>query len=517
MAEQITIFDLKTMEPGSYPRALRELAKDPKAEQEAVLMDILRYAKETEFGRDHHFSEITTLEDFRRQVPVSEFASYEPYIDKVASEKEDILFPGKSFTFGGTTGTTGKSKLIPESETGDLVKRIIVKMRTAESSRMFPAQGQPGMKKFTITNGSAISSGGKTVTSASGQAVARAGAEARARLVIPTELLEIPDIESPDLDYLTMLFGAAEKNVVTLICNNVVHFNKYISLLNREPERFFADIEKGTLSANIPEEYREKLLKLFKADPARAAELREVYKKKGHLDVKDIWPSFGLVNCWLSSSVGRYAKEYAYLFPEDCLFIHWGYGATEGKFDIPVEPFSPKGIPALFGYFFEFLELGKEKPVTLTETRPGAFYELIITTYSGLYRYNIHDIVTVCSGEDGLPRMEFICKSYDSIRLNGVTLYASEITAYIEEYEKEKGVFFRYFRGEDEGGKLLLHAEPVGKISGEDFENFLREKLKASGIALSRVEILPAGTRDQALVVKMDGKVVNQTKLLVFK
>ena len=517
MAKQYTVCDLKGMEPKQFPDILREMAADPDAEQTAVLMDILRYAKDTQFGKEHHFAEIQTVEQFRQQVAVSEYAAYDPYIDKVIAGEPDILFPGRFFEFGGTTGTTGKSKLIPESEVGDLVKQVIVKMRVAESSRMFPAQTVPGNKKFTVTNGSVISAGDQTITSASGQAVARTDAAGRARLVIPVELLQIRNIEAPDLDYLTMLFGLAEKNVVALICNNVVHFYNLHKKLNSELDRFLADIENGTLSANIPDADKETLLKLWKADPARAAELRAIYARKGSLDVADFWPSFGLVNCWLSSSVGRYAREYAYLFPEGTTFIHWGYGATEGKFDIPVEPFSPKGIPALFGYFFEFMELGTKTPVTISQTKPGVGYELVVTSYSGFYRYNIHDIVTVDKGEDGLYRLEFICKSYDSITLGGTTLYASQLTAHIEQYEKAHNILLRYFHGEDDGGKLLLRVEPAGELNCADFEDYIKEKLAADGITLSRVVIMPQGTRENALVVKLEGKTVNQTKLLVFK
>lgn len=517
MSKSITINELRNIDSKQFPDVLRQLSQNPDEEQKAVLMDILQYAKDTEFGKKHHFSEIKSIEDFRKQVLVTEHSDYTDYTEKIIQGKPDILFPDTATEFGGTSGTTGKTKIIPESEAGDFVKRTVVKMRTAESARIYPEQTVAGKMKFTITNGTVISTDNQTITSASGQAVARADASAKAKLVVPTELLQIKNIESPDLDYLTMLFGLANKDVIMIICNNLVHFYNLHKLLNKETERFFADIEHGTLSANIPKKDMEVLLRLWKANPKRAAELREIYNKKGCLDVIDFWPSFGMVSCWLSSSVGRNAKEFAYLFPKDTLFLHWGYGATEGKFDIPVEPFSPKGIPALFGYFFEFLELGTKEPVTISETKPNTYYELIVTSYSGLYRYNIHDIITVNKGEDGLYRMEFICKSYDNIVIDGVTLYASELTEYIEKYEAENNIFLRYFRGEDENGKLLLRIEPVSEFNCADFETYIKEKLTLKGIDLSRVEVMPQGSRNKALVLDFDGKIVNQTKLLVFK
>ncbi len=55
-----------------------------------------------------------------------------------------------------------------------------------------------------------------------------------------------------------------------------------------------------------------------------------------------------------------------------------------------------------YGVFYEFIpteELGKEYPdtVTLTEVELGKNYAMVITTNSGLWRYNIGDTVKFTS------------------------------------------------------------------------------------------------------------------------
>ena len=51
-------------------------AADPIATQEKVFRSIIQKAKHTAFGRDHHFEQIHSYEDFVRQVPIREKISF---------------------------------------------------------------------------------------------------------------------------------------------------------------------------------------------------------------------------------------------------------------------------------------------------------------------------------------------------------------------------------------------------------------------------------------------------------
>ena len=50
--------------------------------QEAVLRQIVQQNRATAFGRDHEFSTIQTLDDFRKQLPVLSYADHQPYIER---------------------------------------------------------------------------------------------------------------------------------------------------------------------------------------------------------------------------------------------------------------------------------------------------------------------------------------------------------------------------------------------------------------------------------------------------
>lgn len=62
---------------GKKTRALmHEQSSNPRVPQEELLMRLIRENAETEFGRDHHFGDIKTLEQYRENVPLTTYADY---------------------------------------------------------------------------------------------------------------------------------------------------------------------------------------------------------------------------------------------------------------------------------------------------------------------------------------------------------------------------------------------------------------------------------------------------------
>ena len=50
-------------------RQLNKLRKNAVALQQKTFINLLAQAKNTAFGKDHHFEQIKTYEDFKKQVP----------------------------------------------------------------------------------------------------------------------------------------------------------------------------------------------------------------------------------------------------------------------------------------------------------------------------------------------------------------------------------------------------------------------------------------------------------------
>jgi hypothetical protein len=79
------------------------------------LKKLVRKAKNTEFGKDHHFRDIITYEDFKSAVPIHDYEDLKTYIGRVKEGGENILWPGKPLYFAKTSGTTSGTKYIPIS------------------------------------------------------------------------------------------------------------------------------------------------------------------------------------------------------------------------------------------------------------------------------------------------------------------------------------------------------------------------------------------------------------------
>jgi hypothetical protein len=88
-------------------------ASNPVETQQQVFNDLIRQAKETQFGKDHKFNKIKTFEDFANQVPIRDYEELKPYVDRVVKGEEDILWKGKPLYFAKTSGTTSGAKYIP--------------------------------------------------------------------------------------------------------------------------------------------------------------------------------------------------------------------------------------------------------------------------------------------------------------------------------------------------------------------------------------------------------------------
>jgi hypothetical protein len=88
-------------------------ANSPIETQQKVFENLLNSAKNTVFGKDHDFENITTFQAFAKKVPVRDYEDLKPYIDQVVQGKENILWKGKPLYFAKTSGTTSGAKYIP--------------------------------------------------------------------------------------------------------------------------------------------------------------------------------------------------------------------------------------------------------------------------------------------------------------------------------------------------------------------------------------------------------------------
>jgi hypothetical protein len=92
---------------------IQSWASKPEETQRKVFRELIKKAKNTEFGKDHDFAAIDSPADFALNVPVRDYEELKPYVEKVVKGKPNILWPGKPIYFAKTSGTTSGAKYIP--------------------------------------------------------------------------------------------------------------------------------------------------------------------------------------------------------------------------------------------------------------------------------------------------------------------------------------------------------------------------------------------------------------------
>ena len=58
----------------------KKAAANAVADQEAIMLQLLKSAAKTEFGIEHQFSQINTYNDFKANIPLRDYEALKPYI-----------------------------------------------------------------------------------------------------------------------------------------------------------------------------------------------------------------------------------------------------------------------------------------------------------------------------------------------------------------------------------------------------------------------------------------------------
>ena len=94
-------------------RQIQKWASNPIKTQQKVFEKLIADAKNTSFGKDHDFENIKCYQDFSKLVPIRDYEELKPYIERVVTGEENVLWPDKPLYFAKTSGTTSGAKYIP--------------------------------------------------------------------------------------------------------------------------------------------------------------------------------------------------------------------------------------------------------------------------------------------------------------------------------------------------------------------------------------------------------------------
>jgi hypothetical protein len=83
------------------------------ADQENIFKLLVKKAAKTKFGKQHNFSDISSYQDFIKNVPIRDYEQLKAYIEEIKKGEPNVMWPGTPIYFAKTSGTTSGVKYIP--------------------------------------------------------------------------------------------------------------------------------------------------------------------------------------------------------------------------------------------------------------------------------------------------------------------------------------------------------------------------------------------------------------------
>ncbi len=357
-------------------------SKKPIESQKKVFESLIKRAKSTAFGKDHHFDKIQSVSDFQKRVPVRDYEGLKTYVERIKGGENDILWPGKPLYFAKTSGTTSGAKYIPI---------------TKESMPFHVEAARNALLHYIHETGNTSFVDGKMIF-----------------------LQGSPEMEEINGIQLGRLSGI------------VAHYVPGYLQRNRMPswETNCIDDWETKVDAIVGETLVEDM-RLISGIPSWMLMYFERVVEQTGKKINDVWPNFSLfVNGGVAFEPYRAKFEEMIGKPIDTLEL---YPASEGFFAYQ-DSQKEQGLLLLLnqGIFYEFIpadQFFEENPPRLTigEVELGVNYALVISTNAGLWGYNIGDTVQFVSKEPYRIIVSGRIKHYTSAF--GEHVIASEVEA----------------------------------------------------------------------------------------
>jgi hypothetical protein len=389
-------------------------AGDGRRVQDRVLMAKIRRNAESDYGREFGFRSIAGYDDFKRALPIQHYEDVQPYIERVKRGESTAMFSpsDKVLMFALTSGTTAEPKFIPVTKSFFEEYRSgwnafgVKALLDHEGSFLRPIL-QVVSPKDAFHTEAGIPCGAITGLMADMQK-----ALVRKYYVCPRDICYI---ENTTARYYACMRLGVPTNVSFLITASPATQLGLAKTVHQHADLLIRDIHDGTLTAEfeIAPAIRQTIQPKLSRRPDAAKRLERLVDEKGGLYPKDYW-ELGFLANWTGGSMGLYLREFDTYFGSTPI-RDIGLLASEGRMSIPISDEQPAGVLEVTSNFYEFVpaeQWGDPSPDTLRshELEVGREYFILLTTSSGLYRYDIGDQIRVVDFYHDTPLIEFLNK-----------------------------------------------------------------------------------------------------------
>lgn len=332
--------------------------KYPVEVQTELFEKMIQLGAETEWGKKYQYGLINNYDHFKEKVPLQEYNDLKPYVDRLISGEQQLLWPTETKWFAKSSGTTdNRSKLIPVTK--DSLEECHYK--GGKDLLALYYENHPNRKLY---KGKHLIVGG-----------------------------------SAQINHLTAdsYFG----DLSAIIVKNLPWWaeirrtpSKDIALMSQWEEK----IEKMAQSTIHEDVY------ILAGVPSWTMVLaNKVLEISGKNNLKEVWPNLEL---FMHGGVSfePYKAQFERLIPDPKMNYVETYNASEGFFGIQDQINSNELLLMLdYGIFYEFIPMSSfngvnsEEVVYLAGVEMDVNYAIVISTNAGLWRYIVGDTVKFTS------------------------------------------------------------------------------------------------------------------------
>ncbi|MDD4170562.1 MAG: GH3 auxin-responsive promoter family protein [Desulfotomaculaceae bacterium] len=391
----------------------------------AVLREILALNIDSEYGRKYQFSSIKSSLAYKEKVPLTTYQDYQPYIERMAGGEKNILTSLPIIYFGLSSGTTGKSKLIPVTDLGRKVVNTHMMLLTQGLIQRALPQTRGGGKGLLLMNSAkaGITAGG--IPTGAGTS----GGMNSMKFIVPylwtspPEILQLVDQRTAL--YLHLLFALQETNLAYINAPFPAPILQLFHLLEEEWPSLRRDLAEGRLSEDLPlePEMRGRLAKRMRPDARRAEQLaKEVNRGMKNIACR-LWPKLLYVCCVAGGSFSIYIEKLSHYTGQIPVYSAV-YGATEAMLGVGAGTNAVTYLVTPRTAYHEFIPVEQsEEPnpaaLNLDQLEKGKSYEVVVTNYAGFYRYRLGDVIKVVDYCNNNPLVEFLYRKGQLLNLAG--------------------------------------------------------------------------------------------------
>ncbi|HQQ94042.1 MAG TPA: GH3 auxin-responsive promoter family protein [Bacteroidia bacterium] len=332
--------------------------KYPVDVQQEWMHTLVYEASDTVYGRKFGFSEIKNYRQFKENVPLSDYDSLKPYIDRTRRGEQNLLWHSDIKWFAKSSGTTDKSKFLPVSQ-----------------ESLDGCHYNAGRDMITL----------------------HCNNYAETQLFTGKNLALGGSFRE---DY----FGdhsSFHGDVSAIIIQNLPMWADYF----RAPDVSIAlmDEWESKLEKMANSMMNENVVSLAGVPSWMLVLLGKILEKKKVNSIHEVWPN---LEVYFHGGVNfaPYREQFGKIANPSKLHYLQLYNASEGFFGIQDQVRSDEMLLMLdYGIFYEFIAMNDlsrgdfSKVINLDEVIVGVDYAMIISTNAGLWRYQLGDVIRFTS------------------------------------------------------------------------------------------------------------------------